>query len=375
MRKTHTIAGTMSGTSLDGVDVAVLTTDGEAHLEPGATHFQGYTDGERKTLTAAFDAGPSISNRLDRSGVFGEAEEIVTRVHIEALRDGIKKSGQTVEYVGFHGQTIFHDPTRKLTVQIGDAQALADALGIPVIHDLRQNDVLQGGEGAPLAPVFHSAMVEALSAKKPAIFLNIGGVANVTYVGEDGSLLAFDTGPGNALLDDLMQAEFGERMDLGGKIAKAGHVNQNVLDQLLVHPFFDRKPPKSLDRRDFHAFALHKLEHLSTPDRMATLTKFTVQAIMRAAEWYPKPANTMIVSGGGAKNPVMMRHLREASSIDPQIASDLGWDDVFIEANAFAYLAARHLHGLPLSFPGTTSVPTPMNGGEICYPSGELGAS
>lgn len=370
MRNTHTIAGTMSGTSLDGVDVAILKTDGEAHLEPGATHFQSYTDDERKTLTAAFDVGPGITDRLDRSGIIGDAEEIVTRVHINALRDGFKASAQQIEYVGFHGQTIFHDPSRKLTVQIGDAQALADALGVPVVHDMRQNDVIQGGEGAPLAPVFHGAMVEALSAEKPAVFLNIGGVANVTYVGNDGSLLAFDTGPGNALLDDLMQAEFGERMDLGGRIAGTGRVNQDALDQLLVHPFFDRKPPKSLDRREFHAFALRQLEPLNMPDRLATLTKFTVQAIMRAAEWYPKAANTMIVSGGGAKNPVMMGHLRDASSIVPQIASDLGWDDVFIEANAFAYLAARHLRGLPLSFPGTTSVPAPMTGGEIAYPGG-----
>ncbi|MFK8035530.1 MAG: anhydro-N-acetylmuramic acid kinase [Hyphomicrobiales bacterium] len=368
MRKAYTIAGTMSGTSLDGVDVAVLKTDGEAHLEPGVTHFQSYDEEERRTLSAAFDVGPNITDRLDRSGIIGIADEIVTRVHTEALRDGINKSQQQVEYVGFHGQTIFHDPSRKLTVQIGDAQALADALGIPVIHDMRQNDVMQGGEGAPLAPVFHGAMVEALSAEKPAIFLNVGGVANATYIGNDGSLLAFDTGPGNALLDDLMHAEFGERMDLGGKIAKTGRVNQHALDQLLAHPFFDRKPPKSLDRRDFHAFALRELENLNVPDRLATLTKFTVQAIMRAAEWYPKSANTMIVSGGGAKNPVMMKHLGDTSSVVPQIASDLGWDDVFIEANAFAYLAARHLRGLPLSYPGTTSVPAPTKGGEIAYP-------
>lgn len=370
MRKTHTIAGTMSGTSLDGVDVAVLTTDGEAHLEPDVTHFQGYTDDERKILNAAFDAGPQITDRTDRSGIVGEAEEIVTRVHIEALRDGINASRQTVEYVGFHGQTIFHDPSRKLTVQIGDAQAIADALSIPVIHDMRQNDVMQGGEGAPLAPVFHGAMVEALQAEKPAIFLNIGGVANVTCVNADGSLLAFDTGPGNALLDDLMQAEFGERMDMGGKIAESGRIHSDVLAGLLSHPFFDRKPPKSLDRRDFHTFALNRLEGLSAPDKLATLTKFTVQAIMRAHEWFPQAPNTMIVSGGGAKNPIMMAHLQTVSSIVPQIASDLGWDDVFIEANAFAYLAARHLRGLPISYPGTTSVPEPMTGGEIAHPRG-----
>lgn len=370
MRKVHTIAGTMSGTSLDGVDVAVLTTDGEAHLVPGVTHFQEYTDEERKVLNLAFDAGPHMMDRNDRSGVIGEAEDIVTRVHIEALTDGISLSTQPVEYVGFHGQTIFHDPARQLTVQIGDAQAISDALGIPVIYDMRQNDVLHGGEGAPLAPAFHSAMVEALDAKKPAIFLNIGGVANVTYVGEGGELLAFDTGPGNALLDDLMQVEFAERMDTGGKIAESGHIETDILAELLAHPFFDRLPPKSLDRRDFHTFALDRLEGLAAPDKLATLTLFTVQAIMRAHEWLPKAPNTMIVSGGGAKNPVMMAHLEQVSPIAPQIVSDLGWDDVFIEANAFAYLAARHLSDLPLSYPGTTSVPEPMRGGEIVHPRG-----
>lgn len=369
MRKPHTIAGTMSGTSLDGVDVAVLTTDGEAHLVPGINHFQAYTDVERKTLNEAFDAGPQILDRKDRSGIIGEAEEIVTRVHISALTDGINLSEQPVEYVGFHGQTIFHDPARKLTVQIGDAQTIADVLGIPVVHDLRQNDVMNGGEGAPLAPVFHGAMVEALQMPKPAIFLNIGGVANVTYVGENGNLLAFDTGPGNALLDDFMLTEFGQRMDTGGEVASRGVIDENILAALLEHPFFERKPPKSLDRRDFHEFALGKFEAHKASDCLASLTKFTVAAIMRAGEWYPKAPRSMIVSGGGAKNPVMMQHLRDASSIEPQIASALGWDDVFIEANAFAYLAARHLHGLPISFPGTTSVFQPLCGGEIAYPA------
>ena len=368
MNNTYTIAGTMSGTSLDGVDVAVLTTDGEAHLKPGTTGFTPYSDHERAVLQSAFDAGARMTDRLDRSGVIGEAERIVTDVHIRALKEQIRRSETAVDHVGLHGQTIFHDPSRKLTVQIGDAQRIADELGLPVVHDLRQNDVMQGGEGAPLAPVFHAALVAALKAEKPAVFLNIGGVANVTYIAADGELLAFDTGPGNALLDDFMQAQFGLRMDMDGAVAGRGRVLSVVGDRLMSHPFFDRKPPKSLDRREFHDFAMTALGNSAAEDSMATLTAFTADAIHRASRWYPEPAQTLIVSGGGVKNPVMMQLLRDLTPIKLQIASELGWDDVFIEANAFAYLAARHLRHLPISFPGTTSVPEPMVGGEIVYP-------
>lgn len=368
MNNMYTIAGTMSGTSLDGVDVAVLTTDGKAQLKPGNTGFTPYSDKERAILQSAFDAGAQISDRRDRSGIIGEAEEIVTDVHIRALKEQIRLSNVPVDHIGLHGQTIFHDPSRKLTVQIGDAQKISDELGLPVIHDLRQNDVLQGGEGAPLAPVFHAALIAALGAETPALFVNIGGVANVTYVARDGALLAFDTGPGNALLDDFMQTQFGERMDLDGAVAARGQVQRDVVARLMSHPFFDRLPPKSLDRREFHEFALSALEHCSAEDSMATLTAFTAHAIQRAQGWYSEPPRSVILSGGGVKNPVMMRLLQELSPGPMKIASELGWDDVFIEANAFAYLAARHLQGLPISFPGTTSVSRPQTGGEIAYP-------
>lgn len=369
MNNMYTIAGTMSGTSLDGVDVAILTTDGEAQLRPGNTGFTAYSDSERATLQSAFDAGAHISDRRDRSGVIGEAEKIVTDVHIRALKEQIRLSETPVDHIGLHGQTIFHDPARKLTVQIGDARRISNELGLPVVHDLRQNDVLQGGEGAPLAPVFHAALIAALKAETPALFVNIGGVANVTYVASDGALLAFDTGPGNALLDDFMQTQFGERMDLDGAVAARGRVLPDVVERLMSHPFFDRKPPKSLDRREFHEFALSALDRCTADDSMATLTAFTTHAIQRARHWYGEPPQTVIVSGGGVKNPVMMRLLQDLTPVPLQIASDLGWDDVFIEANAFAYLAARHLRGLPISFPGTTSVSEPQTGGEIVYPA------
>ncbi|MEH6728921.1 MAG: anhydro-N-acetylmuramic acid kinase, partial [Hyphomicrobiales bacterium] len=296
--------------------------------------------------------------------------KIVTDVHIRVLKEQIRASEMPVDHVGLHGQTIFHDPARKLTIQIGDAQRIADELGLPVVHDLRQNDVIQGGEGAPLAPIFHAALIAALKADKPAVFLNIGGVANVTYVAEDGELLAFDTGPGNALLDDFMQAQFGLRMDLDGAVAGRGRILSEIGDRLMSHPFFERKPPKSLDRREFHDFAMSALGNSAAEDSMATLTAFTADAIHRAQRWYPVRPQTILVSGGGVKNPVMMELLQALTPIKLQIASDLGWDDVFIEANAFAYLAARHLRQLPISFPGTTSVPEPMTGGEIAYPKG-----
>lgn len=363
-----TVAGTMSGTSLDGVDVAILATDGASHLVPGTTGFHPYSDDERSILRQAYVAGAAMKQRTDRDGVIADAESIVTQAHILALKDGISRFSGHVDYVGFHGQTIFHDPQRKLTVQIGNAQEIAKALGIPVVHDFRANDVAQGGEGAPLAPIFHASIIQKLEAKMPALFLNIGGVANVTYMAESGDLLAFDTGPGNALMDDYMMEHFGTRMDEDGRIAAKGNVDSKALDILIAHPFFYKKPPKSLDRQEFHGFARKEIEDLAPQDAIATLNAFTVLSLQKALQWCLEPPRSVIVSGGGAKNPVIMAGLKRVFEATPQTASSLGWDDDFIEANAFAYLAVRSLKKLPISFPGTTCIAAPLTGGEVAYP-------
>jgi anhydro-N-acetylmuramic acid kinase len=266
--------------------------------------------------------------------------------------------------VGFHGQTILHRPAERRTWQIGDAAALARATGLPVAHDFRSADVAAGGEGAPLAPVYHAALARDL--EKPAAVLNLGGVANVTWIRPDGALLACDTGPGNALLDDFLFRHTGRPLDRDGALAAAGRVDIAVLERLLAHPFFARPAPKSLDRQDFAAsVAASGVEDLQPADAAATLVAFTAEAVRRTV--LPQPPRRWLVTGGGRHNPVLMQALRaRLGDVAPVEAA--GWDGDALEAQCFGYLAVRTLLGMPLTFPGTTGVGRPMPGGVVTRP-------
>ena len=247
--------GLMSGTSLDGVDAALIETDGETIRDFGPSLYRPYTESERVVLRAALAAGGAVTERSDRSGVLAEAEALINATHAETVENLLKVAGVravTVDVIGFHGQTIIHKPAERLTVQLGDGAALAERLGIPVVHDLRAADIAAGGQGAPVVPVYHRALAEAGRLPVPCAILNIGGVANVTWIGPEGALLAFDTGPGNALLDDLMRARTGAEFDKDGEIAKRGTTDNAALEALLTSSFFSAKPPKSLDRNHFH---------------------------------------------------------------------------------------------------------------------------
>ncbi len=328
----------MSGTSADGVDAAIVETDGETVHAFGPRHTVPYAAPLRAAVLSAMAAGAAPPGLA----------EAVTHANADAARALLAIAGP-VALVGMHGQTILHAPARGRTVQIGDGAALAQMLGVPVVDQFRLADVGAGGQGAPLVPVFHQALAHALG---PVAVLNIGGVANVTFTGDP--LLAFDTGPGNALLDDWVGRHTGAAFDEGGRLAARGWVDPARLDTLMAHPYFDRAPPKSLDR---HAFGLDAVAGLSVADGAATLLAFTVASIARAARH--ASARRWLVTGGGRHNAALMAALARAlGRVDPVEA--IGWDGDALEAQAFAFLAVRSRRGLPLSFPGTTGVPVPM---------------
>lgn len=354
------IIGTMSGTSMDGIDVAILTTDGRDLVKTGATHFQAYSKADRAMIVAAIEACKGTEGRSAPAVV--EAEAMITDAHeaaIKTLMEEVGLKASDVGLVGFHGQTLLHAPHQGTTVQIGDGESLARQLGISVAYDFRSNDVAAGGQGAPLVPIFHKTLLQNAKAELPAAIINIGGVANVSVVTAD-DLIAFDTGPGNALIDDWMKSRTSRSYDQWGRIAGEGSIDEAIVGKWMEHSYFEAKPPKSLDR---DAFDMMAIDRASLADGAATLTAFSARTIAHALK--PYDVKTLYVSGGGAHNRTMMRMLKEASGLEPLAMDELGFDGDFLEAQAFAYLAARVEQGLPLTFPGTTGVSTPKTGGKI----------
>ncbi|MYM54007.1 anhydro-N-acetylmuramic acid kinase [Rhodobacteraceae bacterium GS-10] len=351
--------GTMSGTSLDGVDAAMLKTDGQAIFDFGQTGYRAYGAEDQALLRAALGKWPG------EDGV-AEAAELVEGAHIALLRDFVG-----AELIGFHGQTLAHDPKGRGTHQAGDGAKLAEALGLPVAWDFRSADVELGGEGAPLAPFFHFACAKWIGADEPLAFLNLGGVGNITWIDptkerpeQDGALLAFDTGPANAPLNDLMQQRRGEPFDKDGALAATGEVVAGALELFLDDPYFPKIPPKSLDR-DAFSDMLDLVRELSDADAAATMTGMAAAAVMQAMVHCPALPARVLVTGGGRLNPVMMEMLRAGLDcpVDPVEAVGLNGD--MLEAQAFAYLAVRIANGLPTSCPTTTGVRALVGGGTI----------
>jgi len=364
-----TALGLMSGTSLDGVDVALIETDGRRVKSFGPSGYRPYTDAERSLLRQALSEAVHLPQRDARPGILREAERAVTLAHAEAVAAFTAQnriSCEDIDIVGFHGQTVLHRPERKLTVQIGDAALLAKSIRIPVMHDFRAADVAAGGQGAPFVPVYHRALAQSLQREGPIVVLNIGGVSNITYIDGTDTLIACDTGPGNALLDDYMFRVMSQGFDTEGRLAAQGTPDQAWIARALDLPFFALPPPKSLDRNDFAALKLPKMK---PADGAATLTAFTAAAIAKIVPLLPKSPKSWIVAGGGARNLTMIRMLRERlQPATVEAAEVLGWSADAIEAQAFGFLAARGLKGLPLSYPATTGVPMPMTGGLIARP-------
>lgn len=347
--------GLMSGTSLDGIDAAVIETDGLSVSAFGPSLTLPYDDTMRQRLRAVLAGeGPVLQVEYD-----------LTLRHVEAVRALLNRAGLTaaeVDVIGFHGQTILHRPEIGLTWQIGNGSLLAWQTGIDVVCDFRSADVAAGGQGAPLVPVFHAALAHGL--ETPLAVLNLGGVGNVTWIGgRDGALIAFDTGPGNALIDDWVLRHTGQPIDRNGVLALAGTVETAVVQALAQHPYFLRTPPKSLDRNDFSS-GLEGVE-MSAPDGAATLAAFTAVAVHKALDHMPEHPLRWLVCGGGRHNPAIMRELRDRLGVPVEAVETVGWDGDALEAQAFAFLAVRSLRGLPLSFPGTTGVPEPLCGGSL----------
>jgi len=353
-----TAIGAISGTSMDGIDVALIRSDGDMRVAPGPGATYPYPADVAAELRAV------VADPERAAGPLAELEAVVTDAHVAAIERFIADHAVdrgAVAVVGMHGQTVLHRPDAGFTRQLCDGARAAAALKIDVVNDFRAADVAAGGEGAPLAPLYHAAMCAALD--KPAMVLNLGGVGNVTYLGDDGEIVAFDTGPANALIDDFVMRRLGWSRDEDGRLAAVGLADARVVAALMDNPYFHRRPPKSLDRNHFHAAATRAVEGLADADGAATLLEFTIEATAVALQHLAKPPALWLVCGGGRRNSALMKGLaaRLATHVEPIEA--IGFDGDVVEAQCFAYLALRSRAGLPISLPTTTGVPRPLTGG------------
>ena len=367
------VLGFMTGTSLDAVDMAILETDGEAIAGFGPAGERKLSGETRSVIEAATAAARAWARGTPPPSVFQTAATAVAEAHLEAARGFLSAAGLNpgdIDLIGVHGQTVLHEPpspgrTEGRTVQLIDAEALAHAMGVPVAFDFRTADVAAGGQGAPLAPIYHGALARWSGLAGPVAILNLGGVGNVTLIRSDDGLEAYDTGPANGMIDLWVQARTGARCDQDGALAAAGTVHEAVLGAYLAHPYFSKTGPKSLDRFDF---SLEPVASLSLEDGAATLTAFAAQAVAIGLGALSERPNGVIVCGGGRLNRHLMAAIAFCAGVPVRTAEAAGWRGDSIEAEAFAYLAARTLTGRPISFPRTTGAPAPMTGGRVVRP-------
>jgi len=361
--KLFRVIGLMSGTSLDGVDAALVETDGVGYVRPLSYMTTPYEPSFRMRLRMHFG-----NKAGTRDPEVAAIEREFTEIHADAVQRFIRQmndDAQQIDLIGFHGQTIWHQPKARATIQIGDGALLSRKTGIPVVNDFRSADMRAGGHGAPLVPLYQRAL--AVRLPKPVAILNIGGVSNITWIGgnEDSDILAYDIGPGNALIDDWVLKHTGQAYDEYGLLAASGCPDTELVERALEEPFFRRKPPKSLDRNTF----AHLLpDTTSVADGAATLTMITARAVVDGLRFMPKKPLNLYVTGGGRLNNTLMRCISELADMPVSPVDDLGWSGDGLEAEAFAYLAVRSYLGLPLSVPGTTGVPKPATGGTLHMP-------
>lgn len=360
MNSIHTFKalGMASGSSLDGINAAIITTDGVDVFEFIKTFDIPYDDNLREALRHMQNNFAAMN---DDEKI--RIENALTEFHIGAARE-IMADYEGIDLIGFGGHVICHRPDEHILYQIGDGQKVADALGIKVVGKFRSADILAGGQGAPLAAIYHAALAQKI--EKPLVFVDIGGLSSITFIGQNGELTAFDAGPGNAALNDWVNKHGGMHMDYNGRLGISGHINEDVLASMMKHKFLSRIPPKAADINTFKD-KLEHLEGLSLEDGAATATAFVVQAILKAIDdFVPLPPKKIIICGGGAKNPTILRFLRQRSrQTEICTAEECGFDSMGIEAQAFAYLAVRRLQQMPTSYPFTTGAVCEVIGGEI----------
>lgn len=363
------VIGVMSGTSMDGIDLAFLETDGDSHIRSLAhTTFDWPQDIELELRACVARLAVNRDFSETPRSPLKSLERRLSSSYVTAIRTFMQDFNiKDVELIGVHGQTVLHCPPQNgqfgQTCQLGDGGYIADCLGIDVVNDFRRKDIEAGGNGAPLAPLYHAALMAGQSG--PTLMVNLGGVANLTWTDGEGQIVAFDTGPASALIDDEVRKRFGQSYDLDGAFARQGQVSKSVLAHLLSDPFFDLAPPKSLDRHHFHERA-RDIEHLSDYDAIATLTAFTVEALCLGARRHvPKKAQHWYICGGGRHNLAIMEGLARRSGVPTLPVEALNLNGDSLEAECFAWLAVRRLCNLPISLPSTTGVPTPMTGGVL----------
>lgn len=364
-----TALGLMSGTSLDGVDIAVLHSDGARHIQPGPDGFYPYDTTTKQALRNVLDSAADLPTAvLADMALWPDAliaaDNLVTQAHYAAIDDFLSRHDGPVDLIGFHGQTIIHRPEEGFTLQIGDGQALAQLTGRPVVARFRHADMAAGGQGAPLAPLFHAALLDDAGDDACAV-VNLGGVANLTYIGQQDEISAFDCGPANALIDDWVMQKTGQAYDADGALAARGMVDEEVVTKLMAHSYFAAPPPKSLDRLSFSAAPV---AGLSAEDGAATLTAFTAAGLAAAMSHCPQPPKRLILCGGGRHNATMRAMIAARCGVEVVDCDALGWRGDALEAQLFAWLAIRSLYGLPLSLPETTGVHAPISGGDLFRP-------
>lgn len=367
------VIGLMSGTSMDGIDAAMIYTDGVRIERLGPSLTSPYTPAMREQVRNALKIAASCASPEHPPAEIKQLEQDLTDWHADVVDELLAVTGHTpdeVDYIGFHGQTLTHRPDRGWTWQLGDGGRLAGHTGVAVVNDFRSADVAAGGEGAPLVPLYHAALLARARRHNVVAILNIGGVANVTWVsfgaeGTDPNIIAFDTGPGNAMLDDWAEIHTGEPLDKDGNLAARGISHEEVVMGLMASPYFDETPPKTLDRDDFN---IQAVRGLSAEDGAATLTDFVVESVVSAQSHFPSPPEAWYVAGGGRHNPTLMRRLRRRMPVLVDPVEVLGWRGDALEAEAFAFLAARSARGLPLSLPSTTGCEQATGGGVLHKP-------
>ena len=367
MGKMMRALGLMSGTSMDGIDVALIETDGEDLVERGPAMTFAYSDELRALLRGAVADAQYMKSRNERPGSVPHADRELTEVHGASVSHFLRKRGidrKSIDVIGFHGHTALHRPAAQLTIQLGLGEMLAELTRCPVIYDLRAADIDAGGQGAPLVPVYHRALAAKIP-QRPLAIVNIGGVANVTWVGRDQRLVAFDTGPGNALIDDWVRLKTGLNFDDDGALAVRGRADDMVVAKYLSNPYFHRVSPKSLDRNTFN---LDLVDGLSPEDGAATLTEVTARAIAASVSLFPELPQLWVICGGGRRNKTLMSKIAGLVENAVVPAEAVGFNGDSLEAEAWAYLAVRSLRGLPITFPDTTGVAVPMTGGVLAKP-------
>ncbi|MEZ4752825.1 MAG: anhydro-N-acetylmuramic acid kinase [Bdellovibrionota bacterium] len=414
--KLYTTIGLMSGTSKDGIDVACIKTDGISKIEECGAASYDYTITEKRLLNLAEFVVYKADGDLDKANnqfkdrieefrtVEGlnqkqltelfkyleqrnlklsltDIEELSTELHIEAVNKFLVANNQKaseIDLIGYHGQTVFHRPALGITIQLGNAKRFAKTLGVKTVYNFRQADVAAGGEGAPFAPIYHQVKAK-LDHLAPCIVLNCGGISNLTAVGKE--LIAFDSGPGNCLVDKFVQKHFNQNFDLDGKLGLKGKVHDDLLPDLAEKTikfkgsYLKKLPPKSLDVRD--CVIPNEIFDLDPHDACATLEALTAYFISESLQHLPEVPVNWIFAGGGRRNPVITRELNlrlksKIPALSLQNADEIGWNGDGLEAQIFAFLAVRTIKKLPLSFPGTTGVNTALTGGKIVNTAGEL---